>query len=449
MQRLLPLLFLAGITGCSGGNPNPPGLAGDPGSTSHDPDDPFFANLKQGVDQLNALCGRRHEDAVSRGLCAQPIPTVTSLNDLQHVIGLFSGAQPPQFALSGHSTSLIERAVSALNPRAIIFSAPSGQPTTQQNDGSFVQDPGFVIQAFARGDQFVELVAHDAQADELNFYLVRFTHACNQTQAGCTPGDLLTPAVEKDWRTVTVYDDEDLKNTVLDCRACHQSGGPSTRKFLRMQELHAPWTHWFRNNQNEPGGEALLQDFQNAHGTDEDYAGIPASLISTPRSDPLVFEALLENNSLAPQPNQFNGARVEREMAQQGQSPTWLTLYQNFLAGKDIPVPYHDIRVTDPNQLQVMTDAYRAVKMGQKPASSLPDIRQALDPNALADLGLRPQAGSTGQSILVQMCQRCHNSTLDPSDPARHHERGDQGLGGEPAHDAEGLAAGDAAGAHG
>jgi len=415
MRTTILAMLLAGVTGCSGGNPNPttpPGLAGDPGAPHNDPNDGFFASLKQGVDQLNALCARGHQDSVARGICAKPTPSVASLAELERVIGLFDGAQPPQFALLGHSTSLIERDVSAINPRAVIFTAPSAPPTTQPNDGTFVQDPGFVVQAFARGDQFVELAAHDAQKDELNFYLVRFTRPCNETSAGCGPGDTLTPQVESGWRTVTVYDDEDLKNTTFDCRACHQSGGPSTRKFLRMQERRAPWTHWFRNNMNEPGGVQLLQDFQAAHGTNEDYAGIPAALISTPRSDPLVFEALVDNNSLSPQPNEFNGARIEREM-QQGSSPTWAQLYQNFVAGKDIPVPYHDVRVTDPSKLSAMTDAYRAVAAGQRPASSLPDIRDVLDDTALADLGLRPRAGSTGQSILTQMCQRCHNAQLD------------------------------------
>src|SRR5437763_1543258 len=109
-------------------------------------------------------------------------------------------------------------------------------------------------------------------------------HFCTAAPSGCAPGDLLTPAVEKQWRSVSLYEDEDLKNTVFDCRHCHQPNGPSTAKMLRMQERRAPWTHWFRNNANEPGGVTLVQDFQTAHGKSEDYAGIPAELLDTPRS---------------------------------------------------------------------------------------------------------------------------------------------------------------------
>ena len=42
--------------------------------------------------------------------------------------------------------------------RAIVFTQPSQQPTTQQNDGSFIADPGFVTMGFVRGSQLVETV---------------------------------------------------------------------------------------------------------------------------------------------------------------------------------------------------------------------------------------------------------------------------------------------------
>ena len=56
-----------------------------------------------------------------------------------------------------------------------------------------------------------------------------------------------------------VYEDRDLANTLFDCLHCHQPDGPQSRKLLRMQERRLPWTHWFRNNKNEPGGETLAK----------------------------------------------------------------------------------------------------------------------------------------------------------------------------------------------
>ena len=420
-MRALLVAALAGVAACSA--PQRSTVGGGGGSGGAMPpltaEDQALLALPKGADQLAVVCGRGHRDAVLDGLC-RPGAQIHSLKDLQSAVHLFDGPRPPQLALTGHSTSLVERTVSSINPRAIIFTAPSQPPTTQANDGSFVADPGFVAMGFARGEQFVELIAHDAQADALDFYLVRFRQKCNAS--GCRPGDLYTPAVESGWTDLTVYEDEDLKNTLLDCRHCHQPDGPGTRKMLRMQERRAPWTHWFRNNLNEPGGVSLLADFLAAHDG-EDYAGIPAQLLSTPRNDPLVLEALVDNNSISPQPNEFNGARIEREVKQSapaqpdvndpmGDSPTWQQIRRNAVAGRAIPVPYHDVKVTDAGKLARATEAYRRVRAGGDPAM-LPELSDVLLSAGLADMGLQPTPGLDGGALLVEMCARCHNQSLD------------------------------------
>src|SRR4051812_18592932 len=151
MRRWLALALMLG--GCLGGASGDGGSSGGPGATSdNDPDGAFFVGLKTGSAQLQALCARGHQDGVSRGLCGGKA-SPGSLSELQHAVGLFSAALPPQFALTAHSTSLVARSVSAINPRAIIFTPPAAAPTTQPNDGSFVQDPGFVAIGFVRGEQ--------------------------------------------------------------------------------------------------------------------------------------------------------------------------------------------------------------------------------------------------------------------------------------------------------
>lgn len=415
--RITALLGVTALAGCMGGAPQMGGAG------SADPEAGFFAGLPTGAEQLKVLCGRGQADRVASALCAANPPALDSLAALQRAVGLFDGQAPPEFALTGHSTSLVAREVSSINPRAILFTAPSQPPTQQQNDGSFVADPGFVAMGFARGEQLVELVAHDPQADELHFYLVRFTQACNAGK-GCSHGDLFTPAIEHGWTGTTVYEDQDLKNTTLDCLECHQPDGPGSRKILRMQERRAPWTHWFRNNKNQPGGESLFADFVAAHGPNEDYAGIPAALLGTARSDPLQLEALVENNSLSPQPNEFNGSRIESEVdasapaqpamnSPMGQSQTWMQIHEQAAAGQDIPVPYHDVKVSDPVKLAQLSDAYRAVMSGGKPLASLPDLREVFLDEGLADMGFAPDQGLSGAGIVVEMCARCHNSHLD------------------------------------
>src|SRR5207244_4420722 len=103
-----------------------------------------------------------------------------------------------------------------INPRVFVFS-PNPDLAPNKN---------FVVMSFVRGEQIVEVASFDANenngAGEVNFYLLRFTQACNATEAGCGPGDLLTPAIEKDWTGWTIYEDQDLTNTALDCTQCHQ-----------------------------------------------------------------------------------------------------------------------------------------------------------------------------------------------------------------------------------
>ena len=112
----------------------------------------------------------------------------------------------------GHSTSLSGRIVSPINPRVIMNTADA--PHTADH----------ALLAFQRGEQRVEMTARSRTDGNYYFYLVTFTQECNSAPAGCSPGDLYTPAIETNWVQVEIQDDEDLKNTPSDCRQCHQRG---------------------------------------------------------------------------------------------------------------------------------------------------------------------------------------------------------------------------------
>jgi hypothetical protein len=386
--------------------------------------DPLEGMLK-GPQQIEALCNRAgpmqdsnpNFNAVTVTFCKQR-QTPTSLAELRDVLGLgFPNSGPdgtngsvqnPAFALAGHSQSLLSRSVSAVNPRAFIFSPPQGQPTRIQ---------GFVVMGFARGEQFVEIAAETGLGGKVTFYLVKYDLACGDH---CSNADLLTPATEKNWTGVTVYDDEDLKNTILDCRHCHQPGGPDSNVILRMQELKDPWTHWFRNDR--PGGMTLMQDYFRAHPEDEDYGGIPGALII--KSDGKALQDFVEGQGFDQQPNVFDTGTIESEVQDSstlqpeintppGTSPTWQSLYNRAAAGQFIPIPYHDVKVTDPNKLQYVTDAYKAFVGGQ--ANSLPDIRRVFLDDAMEDMSFFPKLGASGNEVLLQACSQCHNHRLDQS----------------------------------
>jgi hypothetical protein len=399
-----------------------------PGATSgsNDPRDPQvevlpdpLEGLPRGAEQLANVCARGQNDNVTKALCGNP--SISSVEQLQQALGLGwvdrsdkaqNGARGnPAFSLLGHSSSLVAREVSAINPRAFVFSPPPGQP---------VRIPGFVVMGFARGEPFVEIAAEDAKTRTLSFYLLEFEPQCEASKS-CKPGDLLTPAVEKNWKSWTLYQDEDLKNTIVDCRHCHQPDGPSTKPMLRMQELKDPWTHWFRNDR--PGGIALIQDYLRAHGDKEDYFGIPAALIQS--ADGRALEDFVTGQGFGNQPNAFDSKRIESEVMQssgqqpamnfpKGKSSTWQRLYDASASGQFIPPPYHDVKVTDPDKLDFAVASYNKFLRGA-PAADLADIRRVFLDDALEEMAMRPKKGATGKEILVQACAQCHNSRLDPS----------------------------------
>jgi hypothetical protein len=339
--------------------PNPP-----PGSND------FFGGLPSGSAQLAVLCARGNTDNISKALCANPTPSINSITDLQAVIGLAFGKNNPSFALTGHSSSLVTQFVSAINPRALVYTpSPKCTPVPPATTCTTPSNPGFVAMGFVRGEQFVELVGHDPVQKTLRFFLVKYEQACTAT--GCTAGDLLTPAVEQNFTKVSVYEDIDVRNTIFDCLQCHQPGGPGTPKILRMQELQNPWTHFFRNSGS--GGQALLADFHAAHGTTEDYGPIPAAKIDS--SNPPSLQNLLDHNGFSKQPNEFQTSTIESQVKASapgqptvnvppGTSAAWQTLYNAAAAGNFIPVPYHDVKVTDPTRLATLTSAYQSFLAG-------------------------------------------------------------------------------------
>lgn len=383
-----------------------------------------LAGMPTGNAQLDALCARlatrNVNDRVRTAFCGATRPTITSLTQLQTALGLDfdspnltgrgnnGNGGNPGFAISGHSSSLVARSVSAINPRAILFTPPNGNVI-----------PNFVAMGFVRGDQFAEIIARDSNNNALDFYLARFKQACNANNS-CTPGDLLTPAVESNWTDFTIYDEGDLKNTIVDCTHCHQVNGPGTPRILRMQELADPWNHWFRDNR--VGGQALIADYQAAHGTTEAYAGIPGALINA--SDPAELEDLVRDHGFGNQPNIFNSNNIQNQVNQTngqpqnndipGTSTAWNTIFNNAVQGRAIPVPYHDIKVTESSTLNTLTQAYQRFRAGQLAASALPDLRNVFKTSRLFEIaGIAAPPGQTGQQIVTTMCTQCHRTPLD------------------------------------
>ncbi|NRA62853.1 MAG: hypothetical protein HRU19_00135 [Pseudobacteriovorax sp.] len=418
----------------------------------------YAAELLEGAEQTAAICkrleGKPATHPIKRTFCDPNNDPVlpTSLQMMQDRMGLRvpvinnrnqNGAAPnPGFAVQGHSSSLVGQFVSSINPRVIIFNAV--EPSANQD----FDTRAFVAMGFVRGEQFAEIIVGQNDSDpntfdpneDPEFFLVAFKQACNDAPGGCTPGDLLTPAVESNWTSVTVYEDEDIKNTIVDCKHCHQPEGVNTPKFGRMQELADPWTHFMRDNRS---GQEITADYYAAHGTAETYGGIPGQSIEF--SDPANLEDLVRTNGfniLQVEPIEFATQDIQDEIegannaqpadnTTPGVSNTWEQLFQLSAQGRVdinndpnnpdfrniIPIPYHDVKVTEPALLEKFTRQYQDFLAGTITPAQMEDHRYIFrtSQQEQADMGFAIRENTPPETILIQACFQCHNSQLDQS----------------------------------
>jgi hypothetical protein len=365
-----------------------------------------LSHLPRYDDQLAILCARERDDAITRAFCGPTSPTLGSLAELQTLLDMDPEGTAPRtaFALTGHSSALLARSVSAINPRAIFVKFPDQRP----------RDDNFVSLAFSRGEQLVELGVQ-APDGAPTFYLLRYEQACNDD--GCGLADVLTSETERGWRRFSLYDDGDLENSVFDCLHCHRPDGPGTNRIFRMQELQNAWTHWFAPFS---AGRALMNDYQLVHG-DDAFAGIPGLQLAA--SNPIVVQNLVEQTNSV-QTNLFPSPIIEAEVEASspgqpfdnrvvGQSATWDGLFHNAVVGDAIPPPFHDVKITDPARVAAVADALHAHR--QNSGNPMPDLRDVIRVEAEQGMMVRAPDGLSGRQLLVAMCAQCHNGKLDPS----------------------------------
>jgi cytochrome c553 len=365
-----------------------------------------------------SLCARPADDVVRDLFCKGDPTTVSNLRellarleidalpvDMDEASAAQISAEPDQLSenvvLLGHSTALSGQLVSPINPRAILLGKQA-------------------LVAFQRGVQKAEIAALDRVSKQRNFYLVSFKQACNERAAGCVPGDLYTPSLERDWREVKLEDDEDLKNTPLDCRQCHQR--KLEKPVLLMRELLGPWTHFFffavaeeRDKElgGVRGGVDLVRAFLRAKGS-ESYAGMPSAqlrqtsgvtlqrLVTT--AQPLQFDP-----SIPPQlESSASNGRARR-------SPVWDRDYAAFKRGEQLALPYYESDATDPAKRDRLGDAYARYRRGELSAEALPELSDIFpdDPQVRAEIGLQIEPSATPAEALLQACGACHNDVLD------------------------------------
>jgi hypothetical protein len=390
-------------------------VVGDDAPYSSDP----LEGLPTGVDQWNALCSRGYHDTVTEAFCAGGAPpSLTSLADVRALLGLelvpgqtqSATGGNPAFSVASHSTAVGMRHINELNPRVLIYTPPLGalNPTTP------MPNPTYDIIAFARGEPFVELASKDTVTGEPRFFLLRFEQPCASEPDGCNAHDLFTPAIESGWTGYTIYDDETIKNTTVDCLQCHQPQGPGTPKLLRLQEFTIYWNHWFFNE--SPAQDQVRADFGAAHAGEASYGGLPmAAFTGIRQATPAHLQAFLQHNGFGNQRNAFPSIMIDQQMASAGSSSIWNALYAESVAGREIATPHWSVTPSDRALLDQMITAYQAMLAGTVPPDALPNISQTIPEREWADMSIRPAPGLDGRGIMTHICRHCHNSELDPS----------------------------------
>lgn len=357
------------------------------------------------------LCSRTADDPVRDVFCKTET-SIASLGALQDALKVpYDTHVRVDPAFMGHSTSLSGRVVSPINPRVIIDIYDSAHTADR------------VLLAFQRGAQHVEMAAWSPTGGTFDFYLLTFTQACNAAPGGCSPGDLYTPAIESDWAGVELQDDEDLKNTPLDCRQCHQRGREAP--VLLMRELQSPWMHFFEGppsalmylpSLDQSGGMALESTYERAKG-DEPYANFVLQAIQNSSGSGL-------QGAVDPdQPLRFDSLTILAERfpytAPAGSPPerskTWDREYETFKLGDHLALPYFAPNPTDPDKLAALTTAYQDYRAGSIAAVDLPDLADIFpdDPHGRAQIGLQTEPDATPAEALIQACAPCHNDVLD------------------------------------
>lgn len=398
---LAPLL-LAGCSGDPSSEPEPTAWDRLPAVVEPTPE---LKDLPTREAQYRALCSTPRGDAFFRDLCSTPRPVIS---DFASLLRLAKLDQNRAFALTGNSTSLVKSSVSSVNPRVIVF------PRVSEKREKPVE---MTALGFVRGEPFVEIVSRDLTSGDYNFYLFTFERQCDY-ETGCDLASLLTEEIEHGWTAFSVYSEEDVENTSLDCRSCHQPQGHGTKKILRMQELESPWLHWFpqRFVQRTDSDRVLLAQFSEAHAYEAQYGGIPIATIqnAVDEGSGAQLEALLVAEGQAEQPNAFD-PRIEAEAKLGSVSPIWEQQFAVSVAGDAIGVPYPLADVTDAELRAARVKSYVDVVTGAAPRESLLDLRGLFSEDAKQKLGLVPPPGASGSAVLSQVCSRCHDGRENPN----------------------------------
>jgi hypothetical protein len=429
LARLGVVAALAATLGCSGATTRRSATEPEPEAKpkAEVVEDVWLSRIGTGEEQLERLCSRGAKDRVATVLCDPAKNQIRSLAELYRALRL-EQAEDRRIAVTTHSLSLSARTVSSVNPRVFVF-APDTAGTRQ------LDHEGVVATAFARGEQLVELAALDPTTYEYHFYLLRFSQACSEV--GCTAEDLLTERVEQNWTGWSLYSDDDLKDTPLDCISCHRPFGAGTRKILLMRQVNDPWMHWgdFRGGDERMCAGTLpegvkpqviatadgLELLRTLEGPTGRYAGVPVSELQAAPSGENISDFLVDAENLVraspvpPYPYEQLAFLTRETLCERfylGTSPSWDEGRRESVS-RGLHQPYYGPDLLAPEQ-RARLKAGRAVLFDKQGSSAFDVASSLVSEEAASAIGFVPREQDTASELLRGMCVRCHSHEAEP-----------------------------------
>ena len=268
---------------------------------------------------------------------------------------------------------------------------------------------------FVRGEQFAEIASRYPSTGDFNFYLVAFEQSCNYASGGCDLASLLSEEIEHDWTAYSVYDQDDLEGTSVDCNSCHQPNGYGTKRILRMQELASPWLHWFpqRFVQRTDSDRVCSRSSRTRTSTTRNTAASPWDHRQRgrrgerrPARGPGAGRGLRRTTKSV--------RRTDRHRDEERKQPDLDGAIRGEPSWRGDRGPLPAVDVTDEAKRSAATRSYQDVVRGAAARASLIDTRDIFSDDARAKLSLVPQAGADGKTVLLQMCARCHDGRGNP-----------------------------------
>lgn len=330
--------------------------------------------------------------------CGGTAPVVRSMSDFLKALEVDVNDANTDVALAAHSTSLTARATSPINPRVFIFGH-----TTLAN----VKSMKNVVVAYVRGEPLIELATVDSSGSgstrPWNFYLARIDKACGAS--GCTPADLLTDKFEVDWNGISLYAENELRNTTVDCSHCHAPSTMATfhsrsELLLLFPEDSDPWTHWFSKATGP--GKMYFADFERMLGGRTSFGVVPKAKIDA--TDPANLWNVLYLT--------FSDGDQVRSYSPRDAKSAWPKFWNDYLAGNQHAPPNYDAVITDPTLTANAADLLARHAKGEVADKDITDVRNVFAANKLLEIGHVIEAQATGEKTILMACGQCHNANV-------------------------------------